>query len=286
MIRYREVTCLALLGLHCLCVVAQPTSPTGLVESPCPAPQPVSPESQAVSEKFLAPGKFGAEFVQSMTKGPGAEAYVKAQRELGERDWPNLCRYKADNAALAGKPRPQVVLMGDSITENWALADPAFFTNGTVGRGISGQTTPQMLVRFYADVIALHPQVVHIMAGTNDIAGNTGATTVQDYKNNILAMLDLAQAHRIKVVVAGIPPSRELFWRGVDPRRLIGELNAWLKEVAEQRKLIFVDYGSVLADPNGGMKDALSNDGVHPNRTGYAQMKPLATNAIAQAMHR
>jgi lysophospholipase L1-like esterase len=285
MIRYRRLLPL-LLGLHCICVVAQPTPPAGIVESPCPAPQPASPESQAMNEKFLTPGKFSAEFMQSLAKGPGAEAYAKAQREQRERDWPNLCKYKADNAASAGKPRPQVVFMGDSITENWTLADPAFFTNGRVGRGIGGQTTPQMLVRFYPDVIALHPQVVHIMAGTNDIAGNTGTTTVQDYKNNILAMLDLAQTHRVKVVLAGIPPSSELFWRGVDPRRLIREMNAWLKQVAEQRKLIFVDYGSVLADQNGGMKDTLSNDGVHPTRAGYAQMNPLATSAIAQALSR
>lgn len=281
---YRRALPLLLFGLVTLSAVAQPGAPVGIVESPCPAPAAVSPESQAMMEKFLTPGRFSADFLANLGKGPAAEAYLQAQREQRERDWANLCKYKAGNAALDSKPRPQVVFMGDSITENWALADPAFFTPERVGRGIGGQTTPQMVVRFYSDVIALHPLVVHIMAGTNDIAGNTGPTTLQDYKNNILAMLDLAQANRIKVVLAGIPPARTLFWRNIDPRQSIAQINAWLKDIARQHKLVFIDYATVLADQDGGMKEALSNDGVHPNRDGYAQMRPLATTAIKRAM--
>jgi lysophospholipase L1-like esterase len=176
--------------------------------------------------------------------------------------------------------------MGDSITENWTVADPAFFSKGTVGRGIGGQTAPQMLLRFYPDVIALRPRVVHIMAGTNDLGGATGPTTLQDYKSTMLAMLDLAQAHGIKVVLAGVPPCRIFAITKIDPRARIAEINTWLKQTAAQRKLIFVDYGDVLADADGGMKDSLSNDEVHPTRAAYALMKPLTERAIAQALSR
>jgi enterochelin esterase-like enzyme len=140
---------------------------------------------------------------------PPADAPRGDFRELLVRDWPNLCRYKAANAALAEAPR--VVFMGDSITEGWVRGDPGLFVDGVIGRGISAQTSPQMLVRFRQDVLALEPRVVHIMAGTNDIAGNTGPATVRDYQNNILAMVDLARANGIAVVLAGIPPSRQLY---------------------------------------------------------------------------
>jgi lysophospholipase L1-like esterase len=144
-----------------------------------------------------------------------------------------------------------------------------------------------MLVRFWQDVVALKPRVVHIMAGTNDIAGNTGPATVQDFRNNILAMIDLAHANGIAVVLAGIPPSQRLYWRGeLDPRPLIHELNSWLRATAAERALVFVDYGTVLADTDGGLRADLGNDGVHPNRAGYAAMRPLAERAIAAALER
>jgi lysophospholipase L1-like esterase len=129
--------------------------------------------------------------------------------------------------------------------------------------------------------------VVHLMAGTNDIAGNTGPTTVRDYQNNILAMIDLARANGIAVVLAGIPPSRQLYWRGpLDPRPLISELNEWLRATAREQNLVYVDYGSVLADADGGLRSDLSEDGVHPNAAGYAAMRPLAERALAQASGR
>jgi len=202
-------------------------------------------------------------------------------------DWPNLCRYKEANAALAGATRPAAVFMGDSITEGWVGGDPGLFKPGVVGRGINAQTSPQMLLRFRQDVVALAPRVVHIMAGTNDIAGNTGRTTTQDFKNNILAMIDLARANDIAVVLAGIPPSKRLYWRGeLDPRPWIRELNDWLRATADAQGLVFVDYAAVLADSEGGLRADLSNDGVHPNGAGYAAMRPLAEHALAAALER
>jgi lysophospholipase L1-like esterase len=204
-------------------------------------------------------------------------------REQLARDWPGLCRYQEANATLAGKPPPRVVFIGDSITDGWVDGDPTLFAAGVVGRGIGAQTSPQMLLRFRQDVVALAPRVVHIMAGTNDIAGNTGPTTVRDFQNNILAMLDIARANGIAVVLAGIPPSKRLYWRELDPRREIRTLNAWLRDTAAERGLVFVDYGEVLADAEGGLRADLGNDGVHPNRAGYAAMRPLAERAIAAA---
>jgi lysophospholipase L1-like esterase len=140
-----------------------------------------------------------------------------------------------------------------------------------------------MLVRFRQDVVALAPRVVHIMAGTNDIAGNTGPATIRDFQNNILAMLDIARANDIAVVLAAIPPSKLLYWRDLDPRPLLRELNAWLRETAAARGLVFVDYGTVLAAADGGLRADLGDDGVHPNRAGYAAMRPLAERALAAA---
>jgi lysophospholipase L1-like esterase len=237
-----------------------------------------------IAELVLTPMSPDA-FVKAMAQAQSTAPSDGDVRELLARDWPNLCRYKEANAALRDAPRPKVVFMGDSITEGWVRGDPVLFADGVVGRGIGGQTSPQMLVRFRQDVVALSPRVVHLMAGTNDIAGNTGPATIQDYQNNILAMLDLARAHGIAVVVAGIPPSQRLYWRGdLDPRPLIRELNAWLRATAAEQGLVFVDYATVLADAEGGLRADLGNDGVHPNRAGYAAMRPLADRAIAAAV--
>jgi len=269
--------------------LAQAPTP-GLVASPCPPPDPGAAARLApVDDLFMTPAASPAAFWKafeawqaSLPPVPPAEA--DAQRA---RDWPSLCRYKAANAELAGNARPRAVLMGDSITDNWTRGDPALFTNGVIGRGIGGQTSPQMLARFRQDVVGLHPRVVHIMAGTNDIAGNTGPATVQDYQSNILAMIELARANDIAVVLAGIPPSRKLFWRGdLDPRPMIRELNGWLRGVAFANGYVFVDYATVIADAEGGLRADLGNDGVHPNRVGYARMRPLTEAAIAEALER
>jgi lysophospholipase L1-like esterase len=236
---------------------AAPTTPVGMVDDPCPAASDQPPEA-----------------------GEAPQA---------ERDWANLCRFKHADAALArsspGKSAARVVFLGDSITEGWLGGDPALFDHGNVNRGISGQTTPQMLVRFYADVVALHPRAVHILAGTNDIAGNTGPNSPEDFMNNIRAMSDLARANGIKLILGSIPPSTHLSWRPeVSPAPHIAKLNAWLERFAAAHHAIYVDYHAALAAPDGSMRADLSDDGVHPDRAGYAVMRPLAAAAIARAL--
>jgi lysophospholipase L1-like esterase len=171
--------------------------------------------------------------------------------------------------------------MGDSITENWGLADPQFFNGAIVNRGISGQTTPQMLVRFRADVITLRPQIVHILAGTNDVAGNTGPTRAQDYKDNIMSMAELARAHGIRVILGSIPPAASFSWRPqLNPVPRIRELNRWLRDYAAQNTFDFIDYYTPLAGPAGELKSELGNDGVHPNRVGYRVMRDLLEKTL------
>jgi lysophospholipase L1-like esterase len=199
-----------------------------------------------------------------------------------QSDWGWLCRYRDDNAALVGAPAPRVVFMGDSITEFWSRFDPDLFGEGVINRGISGQTSPQMLLRFYSDVVALRPAAVHIMAGTNDLAGNTGPSRPEDFKNNIRAMADLAEANGIAVILASIPPAAAFPWRSeVEPAPIIAALNAWLESYAAERGLVFVDYHAAMAGPAGELRSELSGDGVHPDAEGYAVMRPLTIGALA-----
>jgi lysophospholipase L1-like esterase len=201
-------------------------------------------------------------------------------------DWAGLCRYRAENAALRHPTTPRVVFMGDSITEFWKLAHPEFFIEGYLDRGVSGQTSAQMLVRFRQDVIDLRPAVVHIMAGTNDFAGNGGPTTLEAIKANISSMVDLATANDVRVVLASVPPAGAFPWRPsvIEPAQHIVELNEWLRRFAKERNLIYVDYHEPLADERDAMKQTFSNDGVHPNRDGYLVMEPLARRALDQAL--
>lgn len=201
-------------------------------------------------------------------------------------DWAWLCRYHAANLALAGTSI-NTVFLGDSITEGWSYADPAMFAPGTVNRGISGQTSPQLVLRFMADVVALKPRVVHLMIGTNDIAGNTGPTSPQAFKDNIRAMADLAQANGIVMVVGSIPPADRMTWRPeLSPAGRIAELNAWLQAFAAERGLVYADYYGALAGAGGELPDRYGPDGVHPNAAGYAAMRPVALAAVAQAARR
>jgi lysophospholipase L1-like esterase len=210
-------------------------------------------------------------------------ALQAAQAKHQTRDWPDLCRYRDQNAAiLRGGKHPRVVFLGDSITEFWRFAQPDLFDGMVVDRGISGQTTPQILLRFYADVVALRPRVVHIMAGTNDIAGNTGPASDDQIIDNIRAMVDIAAVNRIRVVLGSITPAAAN--SGDRPAGRIRALNARLRELARQRGAIFVDYYAALSDGRDGIRPALANDMLHPNRDGYAVMRPLTERALAAAL--
>ena len=243
---------LALAQLAAPSLAADPvTLPPGMSDAPCPAP---APEQFALDEHIL------------------------------KTDWAWLCRYRADNALVHPAHPPHVVFIGDSITEGWIHADPDFFAHGNLDRGISGQTSPQLLVRFWQDVVALHPAVVHIMIGTNDIAGNTGPTTPEAYQNAVRAMVDLAKANHIAVILGSIPPTVTFGWQpAVKPGPWVARLNRWLADYAHEQHIVFADYHAALAGPAGELPAEFGPDGVHPNPAGYAVMRGVAIRAIAQA---
>ncbi|THD36540.1 MAG: GDSL family lipase [Sphingomonas sp.] len=205
-----------------------------------------------------------------------------------EGDWAWECRYRAENQRLiASRAKIDIVFIGDSITEGWAIADPAFFAPGRIDRGISGQTSPQMLDRFTPDVLELKPRVVHIMAGTNDIAGNSGAMSLEWTENVIRHMAEYARAHGIRVVIGSVLPARAFGWRKEQrPAVAIAALNRWLRNYANRRGFAYADYYSAMAESDGGLPARLSRDGVHPNKAGYAIMRPIAEAAIAKALAR
>jgi lysophospholipase L1-like esterase len=176
--------------------------------------------------------------------------------------------------------------MGNSITEGWSKFLPEFFeAKPYVNRGISGQTTPQMLLRFRQDVINLKPKVVIILAGTNDIAGNTGPSTLQMIMDNIISMTELSISNDIKVVLCSVIPAFDYPWStGLNPNEKIPQLNNMIKTYAESNNLYYLDYFSKMADENNGLKDELTYDGVHPNKAGYEVMSPLAEEAIKKAL--
>ena len=216
----------------------------------------------------------------------------QCKRELlSTLDFPQLAKYRADNAQLiASKARVDVVFMGDSITEGWKDKRPAFFTSRRIDRGISGQTTPQMVLRMMADVVDLKPRAVHIMAGTNDIAGNTGPMTAQMTEDNFRAMADIASRHAIKLLLAPIPPAASFPWAPqVQARPRIAEINAWLERFAHRTGAVWVDYWRVLDDGTGAMKRGLAIDGVHPNEAGYDAMatviEPILHRMFAPPRH-
>jgi lysophospholipase L1-like esterase len=217
-------------------------------------------------------------------------AKLKAQIDRDHKtlqDWPALSRYAADNAKLTAPAT--VVFMGDSITDAWIKRSPKFFADnpGYVDRGISGQTTPQMLIRFRPDVIALKPKVVVILAGTNDIAGNTGPMTLDMIEDNFRSMVELAQANNIKVVLSSVMPVCDYIRPQTErrPPAQIIALNEWLKDYAAKNKLVYLDYYTPMLDDQKMFKKEITYDGLHPNEAGYAIMEPLAEKAIATALH-
>lgn len=190
------------------------------------------------------------------------------------KDFGMIGYYADDNAALLASREPvDIVFLGDSITEGWQDKRPGFFSRERIGRGIGGQTTSQMVLRMFSDVVALHPRAVHIMAGTNDIAGNTGPMTPAMTEDNFRAMADIASRHGIKLLVASIPPAAAFPWSPeVQTRPKIAELNRWLRDFAHRSGSIWVDYHPVLDDGTGAMKPGLASDGVHPTEAGYDAM--------------
>ena len=280
--------------LACLSL-AQSVSATGgapatqTVSDSCAATPPFDDAAmRPYLERVLTPGPqvtLAAIPPETMTKLMALQKEAVARQA---KDWANLCRYAADNANVRDESAAQrAVFLGDSITEYWRQGDPAFFADSVRNRGISGQTTAQMVLRFYPDVVALKPRVVHIMAGTNDVGGNLGPVADDTIVANLTAMLDMARANRIAAVLASIPPARFMSWKpGLTPAPRIVALNLRLKQLAEARGAVFVDYHARLRDDQGGFQAALTNDGVHPNRDGYALMRPLAERAIALALRK
>lgn len=236
---------------------------------------------------FCAPG-----WCQLANGNPGAEVCCRngLARNVGRTldDWAQLGRYAADDAALEAQPSPagRVVFMGDSITDFWKLAT-YFPGKPYVNRGISGQTTPQMLVRMFPDVIDLHPAAVIILAGINDIAGNTGPETAKMIEENIQAMTELAQAHGIKVILCSLTPVSDYTKYKQTPSHPpadILEINRWIRAYATAAHAVFADYYAATVDSSGMYTAAYSRDGLHPNDEGYKRLAPVAEAAIEKAL--
>ena len=202
------------------------------------------------------------------------------------RDFGMIGYYAEDNAKLLASKGPvDIVFMGDSITEGWMDKRPGFFTPGRVDRGIGGQTTPQMVLRMMSDVVALKPRAVHLMAGTNDIAGNTGPMTAEMTQNNFREMSDIARRNGIKVIFASIPPAAGFPWTPrIETKQPIAEMNAWLKRYAADTGAAWVDYHQVLDDGTGAMKPGLASDGVHPTAAGYDAMATLVEPVLERVL--
>ena len=261
------------------------TPATAVGGTPCDPPLTVPASIVAsVRAQFDAPGA-----PRPAVSPEDMVAYQKMQTEQREKDWAATCYFRADNAALAAQPAvaDRVIFMGDSITQLWGLAEPQDFGPARVNRGISGQTTPQMLLRFKQDVLALKPKAVHILAGVNDIAGNTGPTTLEDIENNIASMVELAKAHGVQVILATPLPAGKFTWAPqLKPGPQVAQYADWVRRYAAAQDLVLADYYPVLATPDGSLKPDLSPDGVHPNKAGYALMTPITQAAIAKALAR
>lgn len=193
-----------------------------------------------------------------------------------------MCHYREANDALPTTGRNRVVFLGDSITEYWALGDGELFTGEIIDRGVSSQNSSQMLLRFRNDVIALHPSAVHILAGINDALSPNGTLLT---RSNIISMVELARANNIKVILGTLPPA-DRFWLSPEARLapFVAEHNRWLHEYAAREGITLADYYTQLAGPDGRMPASLANDGLHPNRLGYAKMGPVARKALQQTL--
>lgn len=214
---------------------------------------------------------------------------ARARKTL--QDWPNLARYRTENASVKApeKNEERVVFMGDSITDAWGRRYGKFFPGKPyINRGISGQTTPQMLIRFRPDVIAFKPKAVVILAGTNDIAGNTGPMTLEEIEGNLQSMAELARANGIRVVLASVMPVCDYIRPQTErrPMEKIKALNDWIKSYAAKNGHTYLDYFAVMVDDMGFLKKELTYDGLHPNDAGYEVILPVAQKAIDAALKR
>jgi lysophospholipase L1-like esterase len=241
-----------------------------------------------LSRRSLIAASLGAGFagpsiahaIEGCGEQPNTAPALQPPRLL--TDWAWLGKYRQANLDLISSgAKVDTVFLGDSITEGWTNADPVFFAKANIGRGISAQTTPQLLVRMHADVVALKPRVVHIMAGTNDIAQNTGPMSPEDSKNNLMAMCEIARAHGIRVVLGSVPPASKYWWRpDLQPKATAIALNGWMRAYAKEIGAVYADYAAALTDANGNVKLTLAKDEVHPTAEGYAAMRPIAETAI------
>jgi len=252
-------------------------------------------KAQSVDNMVLAQAQTPST-AQPQATGSGTQEASQLQAQLQQaqdklKDWPDLARYRDANSQVLppGTGEDRVVFMGDSITDSWGRKYGKFFPEKPyINRGISGQTTPQMLIRFRPDVIALRPKVVVILAGTNDIAGNTGPTTLEAIEGNLVSMAELAKANGIRVVLASLLPVCD-YIRPQTPRRpteKIVAVNTWMKDYAVKNGFIYLDYYSAMLDDHKMFKQELTYDGLHPNDAGYEVMAPLAEKAIIAALHR
>jgi lysophospholipase L1-like esterase len=268
--------CAAALGCVAMAMAARrlqaqestPAGGTSTLETPASAPELTMPAARLTAAQVEALQKKAADFGQ-------------------------IARYREENRAL-GPARPgetRVVFFGDSITDHWGRGVGTFGSGEAgvawINRGIGGQTAPQMLVRFQQDVVSLGPQALVLLAGINDIAGNTGYETLPEIEDHLRSLVTLAEGAHLRVVVASLLPAGGFPWRpGVDPRAEIVALNRWLKDFAATRGHVYLDYYAAMATPDGGMRAGLSSDGVHPNSAGYAIMQPLAQAAVKKALAR
>jgi lysophospholipase L1-like esterase len=250
-----------------------------------------SPYSLILSILFLAQFSYAQnEKPENLIDGKTEKQIVQEYEYWSgiKDDWPNLGFYREANGKLLPPEANEnrVVFMGNSITEGWILTSPEFFEGKPyIDRGISGQTTPQMLIRFRPDVIDLRPKVVVMLCGVNDIAQNTGPSTLEMIEGNIASMAELAKANGIKVILCSVLPAHDFPWRpGLEPAEKIVVLNKWIKEYASKNACIYLDYFSSMADERNGMKSIYSEDGVHPDKLGYKVMEGLAEGAINSAL--
>lgn len=248
--------------------------------TPLPAPPP--PDADAIRfvgallDKRPIPADLQARWADPEAMAARREGEARQRAE----DWPALARYRAINIETRD---PELVMIGDSITEIWQVAMPGMFGKAIANRGIAGQTSPQILLRFMQDVVALRPRRVHILCGTNDIAGNTGPNMPEDYRHNIRAMVDIATCNGIEPLLASIPPTGNIFWQpAARPLEWIPHLNRWLEDFCSTRGLRYIDYHTALTDGSGALQDRYSADGVHVSRLAYGVMADILDQTLSR----